>query len=83
MAATTPSQEKLTYEKASEKEVKDLSNSVSVPQVHQAHRPASHQQSTQVTAAAKSKSGDKSTKPSTEYYCCGGRHMAHKCSFKE
>ncbi len=72
MAATTSSQEKLTYEKASENEVKDLSNSVSVPQVHQAHRQASRQQSTQVMAAAKCKSGDKSTEPSTEYYRCSG-----------
>ena len=78
-------EEKLTYEKpyklllsleASEK-VKDLSSSVSVPQVHQVHRPDSRQQSTQVTAAVK----NKSTKPSRQCYHCGGGHMADKCSF--
>ncbi len=43
--------------------MKDFSNSVSVPQVHQVHLPASRQQSTQVTAAAK----NKSNKPSSLY----------------
>ncbi len=87
-------EDKLTYDKAyklflsleaSEKEVKDLSNNVQAPQVHQVRRPASHQRSHQRSDhRSEYKSSSKPASSRKPCHRCGGEgHTADQCRFKD